>query len=46
MSMYFICQYLVFYGEYENKKKTKTKKITIPNGDLNPGFLNKFPPTI
>ena len=43
---YFMCQYSVFYGEYENEKKTGQKNLTFPNGDLNPGFLNKFPPTI
>jgi hypothetical protein len=41
-----MCQYSVFYGEYENEKKTVQKKIDLPNGDLNPGFLNKFLPTI
>ena len=39
-------QYSVFYGEYENEKKTGQKKLTFPNGDLNPRFLSKFPPTI
>ena len=39
-----MCQYSVFYGEYENEKKTGQKKLTLPNGDLNPRFLNKFPP--
>ena len=24
---YFMCQYLVFYGEYENEKKIGTKKF-------------------
>ena len=43
---YFMCQYSVFYGEYENEKKTGQKNLTFSNGDLNPGFLNKFPPTI
>ena len=43
---YFMCQYSVFYGEYENEKKTVQKKIDLPNGDLNPEFLNKFLPTI
>ena len=41
-----MCQYSVFYGEYENEKKTGQKNLTFPDGDLNPGFLNKFPPTI
>ena len=43
---YFMCQYSVFYGEYENKKKTGQKNLTFPDRDLNPEFLNKFPPTI
>jgi hypothetical protein len=42
----FMCQYLVFYGEYENEKKTGQKNLTFPEGDLNLGFLNKFPPKI
>ena len=41
-----MCQYSVFYGEYENEKKTGQKNLTFPDGDLNPGFLNKFPPKI
>ena len=39
-----MCQYSVFYGEYE--KETGQKNLTFPNGDLNPGFLKKFPPKI
>ena len=35
-----------FYGEYENEKKMGQKNLTFPDGDLNPGFLNKFPPKI
>ena len=35
-----MCQYSVFYGEYENEKKTGQKKMTFPNGNLNQGFLN------
>ena len=38
--------YSVFYGEYENDNKKGQKNLTFPNGDLNPGFLNKFPPKI
>ena len=42
-----MCQYSVFYEEYENEKKTGQKNLTFPDGDLNPGFLNKtFPPKI
>jgi hypothetical protein len=40
-----MCQYSVFYGEYENEKKTG-KKITLPDGDLHPRILNKFLPKI
>ena len=38
-----MCQYSVFYGEYENEKKTGQKNLTFSDGDLNPGFFNKFP---
>ena len=41
-----MCQYSVFYEKYENEKKTGQKNLTFPDGDLNSGFLNKFPPTI
>ena len=41
-----MCQYSVFYGKYENEKKTGQKNLTFPDGDLNPEFLNKFPPKI
>ena len=27
-------------------EKKGQKNLTFPNGDLNPGFLNKFPPKI
>ena len=43
---YFMWQYSVFYGEYENENKMGQKNLTFPDGDLNPGFLNKFPPKI
>ena len=43
---YFVCQFSVFYGEYENEKKTGQKNLSFPEGNLNPGFLNKFVPTI
>ena len=39
-------QYSVFYLKYEKGKKRGQKNLTFPDGDLNPGFLNKFPPTI
>ena len=38
---YFMCQYSVFYGEYESEKN-----LTCPGRDLYLGFFNKFPPTI
>ena len=41
-----MCQYSVFYGEYENEKKMGQKNLSFPDWDWNPGFLNKFPPTI
>ena len=41
-----MCQYLVFMENMKIKKKMGQKKLTFPNGDLNPRFLNKFRPTI
>ena len=42
-----MCQYSVFYGEYETEKKTGQKNLTFPDVDLNPRFFNKtFPPKI
>ena len=41
-----MCQYSVFYGEYENEKKTGQNFLTFSDGDLNPGYLNYFPPKI
>ena len=41
-----MCQYSGFFGEYENEKKTGQKKFDLTRRDLNPGFLNKFPPKI
>ena len=41
-----MCHYSFFYGEFENEKKTGQKNLTFPDGDLNPGSLNKFSPTI
>ena len=34
-----MCQYSVFYGEYENENNTGQKNLTFPNRDLNPRFL-------
>ena len=33
-----MCQYSVFYGDYENEKKTGQNKFDLPNEDLNPRF--------
>ena len=41
-----MCQFSVFYKEYENEKKTGQNNLTFPDGNLNPGFLNNFPPKI
>ena len=38
-----MCQYSVFYGEYENEKKTEHNNLIFPDGDLNPGFLEQVP---
>ena len=35
-----------FMENMKMKRKRDKKKLTFPNGDLNPGFLNKFPPKI
>ena len=40
-------RYSVFYGEFENEKKKKDKKIlTFRSGDLNTRFSVIFPPII
>jgi hypothetical protein len=41
---YFVCQYSVFYGEYENEKKTGQKHLTFPDKDLNPDFWTSSRP--
>ena len=38
-----ICSFLWLIWKWKEKG---TKKIDLPDGDLNPGFLNKFPPKI
>ena len=38
-----ICSFLWLIWKWKEKR---TKKLTFPNGDLNPRFLNKFPPKI
>ena len=38
-----ICSFLWLIWKWKEKG---TKKLTFPDGDLNPGFLNKFPPKI
>ena len=35
-----MCQYSVFYGEYENEKKTGQKNLTFPNGQVPTQNLN------
>ena len=35
-----------FMDNIKMKRKQDKKNLTFPNGYLNPGFLNKFPPTI
>ena len=37
---------LQFFMNNMKMKRKNDKKITFPDGDLNPGFLNKFPPKI
>ena len=37
-----MCQYLVFYGEYENEKKTGQKKLTFPVGIWSSNFWTCF----
>ena len=41
-----MCQYSVFYGEYENEKKMGQKKFDIHRREFEPRIFNKFPPTI
>ena len=43
--MYFICQYSVFYGEYEKQKKTKTKnpKNYHPRRGFEPWIFEQVP---
>ena len=41
-----VCVNIQFFMENKKMKRKRDKKMTFPNGDLNPGYLNKFPPTI
>ncbi len=35
-----------FMENMKMKRKRDKKNLTLPDGDLNPGFSNKFPPKI
>ena len=39
-------RYPLLCEEFENEKKKEQNFLTFRSGDLNPGFLNKFPPKI
>ena len=39
---YFMCQYSVFYWEYENEKKTGPKNLTFLTGIWTPVCAHKF----
>ena len=36
-----MCQYSVFYGEYENEKKTARKKFDLPRRRLEPRIFEQ-----
>ena len=38
-----MCQYSVFYGEYENKKRTGQKKIDLPQRRFEPQIFQQVP---
>ena len=40
----FMCQYSVFYGEYENEKKMVQKNLTFPMGIWTPDFWTSSRP--
>jgi hypothetical protein len=40
---YFMCQYSVFYGEYENEKKTGQKIFDLPQWGFEPRILEQVP---
>ena len=41
---YFMCQYSVIYGEYENEKKTGQKNLTFPTVIWTPDFWTSSRP--
>ena len=38
-----MCQYSVFYGEYENEKKTGQKNIDFPQWGFEPRIFKQVP---
>ena len=38
-----MCQYSVFFGEYENEKKTGQKNLTSPHGGFEPWIFKQVP---
>ena len=38
-----MCQYSVFYGEYENEKKTGQKKFDLPRRGFEPRIFEQVP---
>ena len=38
-----MCQYSVFYGEYENEKKTGQKNLTFPDEGFEPRIFEQVP---
>ena len=40
---YFMCQYSVFYGEYEKEKKTGTKKFDLLQQGFEPRIFQHVP---
>ena len=38
-----MCQYSVFYGEYENEKKTGQNKFDLPQQGFEPQILEQVP---
>ena len=41
-TVYFMCQYSVFYGEYENEKKTGQKKFDLPQREFEPRIFESW----
>jgi hypothetical protein len=40
---YFMCQDSVFYGQYENEKKTRQKNLTFPQLGFEPRIFEQVP---